>query len=90
MERRDVPTRQGFSRPQKLAQRPECAPSQNGACFECLQPHHATVFSSAMSARMGTKPVPLCEPSQNGWFFELPQAHHQYEAGLTFCTNGNV
>jgi hypothetical protein len=41
-------------------------PSQNGLFAECLQPHQATFFCSAMSTLIGAKPVPLCEPSQNG------------------------
>jgi hypothetical protein len=63
-------------------------PSQNGAFFVCLQPHHATVLASRVSALTGAKPVPLCEPSQNGWLFDRPQAHHQYSPGSTFSTNG--
>jgi hypothetical protein len=59
-------------------------PSQKGAFFECLQPHHATVLAAVMSAFIGAKPVPLCEPSQNGWLLERPQAHHQKVPGSAF------
>ena len=37
----------------------EWLPSQNGGFLECLQPHQATVFASAISAFTGKKPVPL-------------------------------
>jgi len=50
-------------------------PSQNGALFVCLQPHHATVFATGISVFNGAKPVPLCAPSQNGWLLEWPQEH---------------
>ena len=52
-------------------------PSQKGLFFECLQPHHATVFLASICALTGVNSVPLCEPSQNGWVAERPQAHHQ-------------
>src|SRR5208282_1276421 len=68
---------------------PAWLPSQNGAFFECLQPHHATVLISVMSTFFGVKPVPLCDPSQNGWPFDFPHAHHQYVPGSTFWTNGD-
>ena len=50
-------------------------PSQKAPFLECLQPHHATVFSSVMSTFIGAKLEPLCEPSQNGWPWDLPQVH---------------
>jgi hypothetical protein len=52
-------------------------PSQNGAFFECLQPHQATVLGPAISVFNGAKPEPLCEPSQNGWPLDRPQAHQK-------------
>ena len=52
-------------------------PSQNGAFFVCLQPHHATVLVSLISVFNGAKPVPLCEPSQNGWPLDWPHEHQK-------------
>ena len=52
-------------------------PSQNGAFFVCLQPHHATVLAPAISVFNGAKPEPLCAPSQNGWLLDLPHAHQK-------------
>ena len=52
-------------------------PSQNGAFFVCLQPHHATVLAPVISVFNGAKPVPLCEPSQNGWPLDRPHAHQK-------------
>jgi hypothetical protein len=52
-------------------------PSQNGAFFVCLQPHHATVLAPAISVFNGAKPELLCAPSQNGWLLDLPHAHQK-------------
>lgn len=74
-----------------------CVPSQNGAFFDCLQPHNATFFFSVNSNRLGTKPSVLwvCK-SQNGSLVLCPHAHHKCDPAsrsrmygpfcLTFCS----
>jgi hypothetical protein len=68
----------------------EWLPSQNGAFFVCLQPHHATVLAVAISVFKGAKPVPLWEPSQNGWPLDFPHAHQKSVPGSAFWTKGDL